>query len=78
MSEKISIFLEDFEWAELDPHLPPDVCRKVVGLPGDTMTVQPRYLSDETEYQKLLEIAWKHCPHLVKEIEKQKGISSSR
>ena len=78
MSDKISIFLEDFQWAELDPHLPADVCRKIIGDPGDTMTLEVRYLSDETEYQTLVETAGKHCPHLVKEIEKQKRISSSR
>jgi hypothetical protein len=76
MNNKISIFLEDFQWAQLDRHLPPGVCRKTVVVPGVTLEV--RYLSDETEYQTLLETAWKHCPHLVREIEKQKPISSSR
>jgi hypothetical protein len=62
MSDKINIFLEDLQWAELDPHLPADVCRKIIGNPGDTMTLQVRYLSDDTEYQALIETAGKHCP----------------
>jgi hypothetical protein len=78
MSDKISICLETFQWAELDPHLPPDVCPKIIGLAGDMMMPEVRFLSDETEYSKLLHTAWKYCPHLVKEIEKQKQISSSR
>jgi hypothetical protein len=60
-------------WDCLEPHLPVGICpRKTY---GNMLDCRP---ADEAAYQTVLDIAKKHCPSLVPEIEKQKRLSEAR
>jgi hypothetical protein len=57
-------------WECLEPHLPVGICPK--GTFGNMIDCRP---TDEAAYQTVLDIAKKHYPSLVREIEKQKRLS---
>jgi hypothetical protein len=75
MSPNISICLEASHWQELEPHLPRGRCTKLGRAEGFPM-LDCRIVVNETEYQTLIETAQKHCPRLIRLIEKQKQLSS--
>ena len=59
-------------WECLEPHLPVGICPK--GTFGNMIDCRP---ADEAAYQTVLDIAKKHCPSLVPEIEKAEAAQRS-
>jgi hypothetical protein len=75
MADAITICLTTPQWDRLEAHLPDGVCSKLTyDIAGGFLTVDCRDI-DESGFKVLIDIATKHCPELVKEIEKQKLIS---
>jgi hypothetical protein len=75
MSPNISICLEASHWQELGPHLPRGLCTKLGRDEGFPM-LDCRMVVNEAEYQTVVQTVQKHCPKLVRLIEKQQQLPS--
>ena len=74
MAKEITICLKADEWEQLAPHLPEGVCPQLADDVDAIPMLDCREVSDDAEYERLLAIAKAHCPHLVREIEKQRKL----
>jgi len=57
----------------LEPHLPRDVCERLIEDDGGMPMLEGRIVPDDATYQRILDIARTHCPEVVKHIEKEKA-----
>jgi hypothetical protein len=72
MNNDILICLQALEWIRLEPHLPSDVCERLIEDDGGMPMLEGRIVPDDATYQRILDIARTHCPEIVKHIEKER------
>ena len=72
MAKDILICLQALEWIRLEPHLPSDVCERLTEDDRGVPMLEGRLVPDDATYQQILNIARRHCPEIVKHIEKER------
>lgn len=72
----VIICLSSDQWRKLERHLPEEGCPKLTEDEKFPM-LECREIPDETTYQKVLGVAQRYCPEIVKEIEKNKHITDA-